>query len=784
MTRIHLLCSMAFLMNAFGLVAQGEEKSSAPTYEVLQRPREFQEMLSDNIERDYLKNPNADFTALHYDSGKDWKAWSDRASNPVYEGPNITTIVSYLDFGQGVMITDKNNKGWLEIATRESMVDGRGPVGWISGVKLILSPNPLVMEGIVRKAMVMSNASTVSDLENRNLNVAVTAVYSNPNTTTANRMRSKSANVFQIFYILKETNDAYLVSYISDLKEGDSAIYGWMPKSNLTDWNSRVCYAPNYGSRALSAYPHPLPFTFSKSDLSSYSPNQRFDDGIGGPKFEFKVGQNEFPSYMPRWPDIGKTRYSGQLEREVLMIAGTSMIRDDAGKLNEAINEVEDLKRKISNVNLIFVLDATSSMSRYYSNIAQSIEQICEITKEWDGDVVNLEVSVGFYRDYADGAKSWQVEPKQQYTKHISDIIRGQTCYSVDPDRSEAVYQGIIKTLELSGVGKDESNIVVLIGDDGNHEKDNRYDRDEVLNKLKEYNAKLYVFQSTAHMQAESMKFQEDAIYWLKGINRDPDFKLSFIEPGLYGLVKDDDKPDFSGEYGRLRTSSKEAGIPTIPKLMEKQIGKEIDSWIVSVKDRISFLESVIAGVSGSTEFDCMELFKAGVVSKTTALILCEARSDISFSAHTVVGAQGVSENCLIPYVFLSRTEFGNLKNEFKSLSNAGNDLKQKEALKSLMTGMIRRITGGSVSEMELYKNKSMEELWEKLFQVRFNISEIKDDKLKDLEGIPSSRFSIAYQALVDRAQEFETIDLKEYKWKKIGGEEFYWIPAAYFPGF
>jgi hypothetical protein len=485
---------------------------------------------------------------------------------------------------------------------------------------------------------------------------------------------------------------------------------------------------------------------------------------------------------MPRWPDIGKTRITGQREREVLMITGTSMIPKNAEALQKARQEFDLLKRKISNVNLIFVLDATSSMRRYYSNIAQSIEQICEMTKEWDGDVVNLEVSLGFYRDYADDAKSWQVEPKQEYSQRISDIISGQTCYSVDPDRSEAVYQGIIKTLELSGVGKEESNIVVLIGDDGNHENDSRYNREEVLNKLKEYNAKLYVFQSTAHMQAESMKFQEDAVFWLNGINRDPNFNLSFIEDGLYGLVNKDDDLSFSGEYGRLRTNTSGAGKPTSPKIMEKQIGREIDSWIGSVKDRISFLESIIEG-GNNTQIDWEELKKIGF-SEAAARALCSARADISFSAHTMVRAEGTSETCLIPYVFLSRTEFMNLKNEFEILSNAGNDLQQKNALSSLMTGMIRRITGGSVSEMALYKNKTIGELWEKLFQVEFNISELRDIQLKDLAGIPSSDFSNAFETLAARAREFQTINLNEYKWKQIGGEEFYWIPSAYFPGF
>ena len=158
-------------------------------------------------------------------------------------------------------------------------------------------------------------------------------------------------------------------------------------------------------------------------------------------------------------------------------------------------------------------------MGRYFPEIAKSITSINEWSTEWVA-AVDMRIGFGIYRDYPDCPNQcWDnLGEIRSYDSSMASAIQNIECKSKGTNRPEAVYQGILENLSSWSPNPQETNIVVLIGDEGNHISDENFNGAEVLEELKRINASLYAFQATAFLTESSMGFQSDALGWMNGL--------------------------------------------------------------------------------------------------------------------------------------------------------------------------------------------------------------------------------------------------------------------------
>ena len=80
--------------------------------------------------------------------------------------------------------------------------------------------------------------------------------------------------------------------------------------------------------------------------------------------------------------------------------------------------------------------------------------------------------------------------------KKVKKVINSTICKSLDSDLPEAQYNGLINGINEIGFNANESNIIVLIGDCGNHLEDkNGYTINNIIDLYQKYKTNLISFQ-------------------------------------------------------------------------------------------------------------------------------------------------------------------------------------------------------------------------------------------------------------------------------------------------
>jgi hypothetical protein len=763
--------------------SQVQRNTAAPWS--LNRPKEFNEFVSKATAESYYSG--GDLTRLDYNSGYQWMVWCAHEATPIMPGPSNTgQSLGKLTFRQRLIVTDVKNDG-VQISRDQ---DNEQPFGWVNASNLILSPWALETRGGVgRKALVVPNLESQSSPEAQRTR---TQLYNHSNVSGRDELNGQRANLFNVLYILKETEKAMLLSTGPLIGEGNvnSMVIGWMPKRYLTEWNRRVAYAPAYGGRGAPVG-ETIPFFQSSADLEKFISSNSYGHAAHS---EYVLQAEQVPM-VPAYPDIGddSERSLNNERRKLLTIIGTSTRPGDVKKRTELAQRVEELAARISKINLLFVVDATASMGPYFPSIAQSIQDINTWTTTWSGDV-DIKVGFGVYRDYADGEECVEQFKVQKFDETMGKQISQVVCQSKDRDKPEAVYKGIVDNLSRWNPNPNETNIVVLIGDEGNHENDTRYNFRQVEEALNKIKASLFVFQTTAFMSESSMRFQTDALNLLSSIQRSNSSmsvqsQLERTKPGIVILSFDNDD-DLAKRQGALITQSDSPGKKTSPQTMAEIIKRDIEDWIKKVERQIEFLRAQLSGVGAELNTEQRErivqqLISEGWTRKEAEAFLTRG-GDVTVARHTSIASrQAIGQPVLIPYIFISLLEYQEISESFAKLKAGGTSVERTERLYNLCTSVIRTQVGSN-QEVEKYLSKTLREIWIEFFQVDFNINALRNVQVRNIKGLSGQEFEDAYAAMAKAAEAWLQLDISKREWRVTRNREarFYWVDATFFPGF
>ncbi len=133
---------------------------------------------------------------------------------------------------------------------------------------------------------------------------------------------------------------------------------------------------------------------------------------------------------------------------------------DEQGGSTSVQEKLKTAAQYQSNINLMLLVDATPGMEVYIPAVASAVETISQSYR--------VDIVAACYRDAAEGPwlylnSAMTGQTPAQWLRDLSTTVQ------YDQDEPEAVYYALETSLQSEHLKKGESNILILVGDAGNH---------------------------------------------------------------------------------------------------------------------------------------------------------------------------------------------------------------------------------------------------------------------------------------------------------------------------
>lgn len=391
-----------------------------------------------------------------------WIVFSDRAENFTTTVPGGSLIMKKLNFMEPFYVSKEEN-GYLKlIKYKAGMIRGRKindkksaiSYGWIPKSKLLLWQRSYSNQksGYAEKAISIINGKMpLTDSRFYYDNTDSAFVYSSPELT----QRIAKVRLHEISYIFKKSEDGkkYLIGN-EDQLVADSArksITGWIAADAVHNWGNRLYIAPSQIN------------SFDQSDSASLA--------LHGLHMDPLLGTNDIIlRSSPVISDEGAGNYIlgvandvyNKSDNKLITISGTSL----------PYLSYLDLRKNIHKVNVIFVVDGGSPMSRYFSGLTNTIQSFENIFNEY-GKKHQLSYGAVVYRDATNCAAAGTLSTpavSPDYRKLMSflskEAKKTESCNG--KITQQPVYEGVKAGLNLLKNHHNETNLIVLIGSTGN----------------------------------------------------------------------------------------------------------------------------------------------------------------------------------------------------------------------------------------------------------------------------------------------------------------------------
>jgi len=791
MRKTHLILTCLYFLSFLTTYAQKRSKDGyLYTPDLLNtncKASELDEIYSGK-NTDYLKSTNQ----------QEWVVYSDRNNNKLYNDATESSRskTDDLDFMEPLAV--KEVKGsWLLVYSlvykKGYNIEKHKERGWVNVANLILSSYSVLNEkGTPKKGMALISLDNTKQAFAKD-GFERYKFFNSPDLRTLKEESRK----FEIYYIFKENKGTRLLSRTDKLNQGtqeelQNKVGGWMSNFNITSWDHRVCLEVASNDNANREYSNMnIPVYPSENKLSNFVASGL--DDTEGSIMKFKVSKQRPNPYIMRMPILeNKDEKSKQVATVGTLKDNTSTLIETA-KLRQ---KIQIANNKLQNINILFVIDGTQSMSPYYKTIAKSVSEIIENNKLSRANN-KLRFGAVIYRDYADGEQSCEVEPLTSDHKLIINKLLTTHCMSSDLDLPEAQYNGLTEGIKRAGFNKDQSNIIVLIGDAGNHQPDPRgKSKEQVIKLMKSYEASLITFQVFYGGDQTFSDFNQDAKYYLREAgklfseNNNVDVRLNPVSniKNTYKLIYTDrttNKPIDLYMFGRFTYASNTEPMST--KILEQNIIGSVFEYLEWVTKIINEAESISSGATG-TKYD--ETVKKYICEKfelsdAECRLLFEKVEEFSFVGYTNTRFYEKQADCFVPVVFLSATELDRIEKTLNVLKSGDlSTTEKKKAFQNSLLEQTNRMLGNESSDNVL--NKNLNDIWDIILAIPFDknkrYGKLATTKLRDMDKLDNKTFNefmINFEASINK---FSANRFRDYSFE-LADQTFYWIPLNSIPG-
>jgi hypothetical protein len=448
-----------------------------------------------------------------------WEVFSDQDKNVTYSTPGGTKVKKTLDFLDFFFVAEqqgeyihiyKDDVGWAEDKKKQ------GPkaedYGWIQQDQLLLWRVCLHNEqDVSRKAMLLNTTSSIKGKLQPGESKKV-SFFKDPG------LKNKTdyeCPIFSVFYIYKisyfpnsDKPKAFLLGtthrFQSVTERGN--VKGWVDARRVSVWDHRVAALPNTNPDALAERKNDkVKATILRTNDAAIKYRDRQPLAQIDPIWDYDSlkPQDKYSGYFTRFPILSNQQEllkASQVFKigaigEVTSVGGEKLSQFEWANTLEKINEGNAMNR---NINLIFVLDGTSSMQPYFASVSDGI---IESMKMLSADRRNsFNFSVLIYRDKEDKEMVTEYHSLSSDYKVIADWLKGKKASSnpSDHDLCEALNYGLKAALRKTSPPETETNIVILVGDAADNGKaidDAPVTTKDVIDLLFKYKCNFAAFQ-------------------------------------------------------------------------------------------------------------------------------------------------------------------------------------------------------------------------------------------------------------------------------------------------
>ena len=737
-----------------------------------------------------------------------WIAYSDRAENVTYETPSLSSAkCAVLQFNETVRIARIQNGFALVYSEPLKSVAypqiSRDAVckGWIPMKKLLLWHSCIANEkGIFNKALLCVNLDKSSKLNTSDIGIG----YMTPSKDANHQGQLQSGMRF--YFIMKKENGMALLAQQSkmDGAYSDNVLVCWVADNSYVPWNQRSCLEPTW------EYEDAEYFAARNIDIDIYK-NSRLDADPKGKVVGIPFSSRTAPEGPKR---LYIHRMDGDRLRFPILDNGTADVynistfatqENNKTDVNEAQTKADDIKKEkleqMQHINLAIVIDGTTSMAPYYSEVKEAIKLGCEY---FDPNS-KIKVGVVIYRDYADGEALTEVLPltSVRNIERINEFLDkgGNKGYGIRSAKSdltaeEALYYGINKALDTLRFRDGESNMMLVVGDCGNDKNDKAISQDDIIRKLVDKKISIMGFQVQNRNQTayDAFNTQLTAIIrtTLTNVYKNLDSRVG-VKPKMI-----DDGFDYKATttdnfyFGRYMCAdiSVNDGMMAPGKLKSLMVD-QISTFSQSVDSRISAIIESSRGFRQAkrdpASYNLDSVYVADILGKEYARLLKEANTIVNFRGF--VYKKDASDRAYFkPVIFIAMEELSQMMKGLEPLYRVAmsNQYKDRKSYVSAIKALVKGLEGGITdAEMDKLTSAQITAMIGGLNEAPKTLK--RNYTIEDLTN-EQALSTAEYMAIVrDFKTKYETLDIirsdRNYKYvKDFNGSKYFWIPIENLP--
>lgn len=759
-----------------------------------------------------------------------WTVFSDRKDNKLYRSSDIGDVVrgETLDFLDPLYVL-ANENGWLKVVKKSEFVCDDYPDSyWVNIDNLILNSFALTNDlNNPRKGMILVSVENMASKKFEDLkqdkNLAK-SFYSDPE---LDHKTGLEANKFEIYFILKVTDSGKMLlsssddlTNISESKdELDVAVKGWVTDNIVTPWDSKVCLEVvskeanelaylDYKDEAILIYK-------TETDLIGFLNNSTKVSANNYQPISASTPQMNRPSaYVPRIPILKPLTYtaSNGKVKEYMKVAcikglNTQQKQEELASIERTIQEI---KKKMNNIDILFVVDATKSMGEFFPSISEAIKDIIAVQKLKNSNI-NLRFGLSLYRHKLDGNLACETLPfSDSPRKILTKLNKEGICRSLNKDKdNESQFNGIITGIERARFNKEHSNLMILIGDCGNDMKDGYgLTIDDVVTKVNSKNINVVSFQvkggessyydfkdNIQDILRLSAKRANNGVYESQ-IRLLPSSNDKYTQILTYNNFTSSENAVLAQRFGRYSYASGTRKMPL--NILKSNIDLAISDYMSKIKKANAALEIIVEGgptkgdPGGEFTLETITILKSPPYSFNQEQIdLLSNQGEISMIGYTSLNLYGKSSDAFVHSAFMTSAEHRILMDLYAdlyySISNSSSTQLRLD-FQNQMIQLTKQFIDPNMDK-KVILDRSFGQVWNELtgLPLKSNLfKSISKIKLKDLivkKSLSDKQFFKFIDAIEPSLLSFsQGSGHSKFKWDK-NGTSYYFLPIEFIPG-
>jgi len=754
-----------------------------------------------------------------------WEVYSDRANNPTYHAPDGQEYKK-ADFLELFFVLEER-ENFLHIVkdpnlNKDTLSAQAEDYGWIPRDNLLLWSNNLVTEKgrINRKAMILN---TVEQLKTEKEGDKPDIVRFKKAPGLGSPLTGEESRLFQFFYIFKKSEDGQHLLLGKNSFFGatsvNSVIKGWVPNDRSVLWFNRVAIEPNWEYEAVQERKEGKKAKF----FSNIDAARGYKLGANQDKKEIiwandpltterLIGEwRRFPVLRkdPADPVILNTGVMGDIYTEQ-----GKKLAEMSEKIAKTQNKIDKIISKKRKIKIVFVVDGTRSMQKVFKAVSSAIHNSTqdlnlEYRNKYGENAIDFAGVI--YRDYSEDRMRRVRTRGFQSTQSFDSFFNPEKARDVNNNtHAEAPYLGLETSLKSLGLKQNETNVVILLGDAGNHVPDQGGRTPE---KIADLMAEKYCHFISIQVHKPSVsKVYDNFTKQSKDIALRAAEKyrkiLSNKYEGLFNLSElewSENNNNFNLKESPL--AAKVIAMEDGEAMNQSNIQDEIEKFIAGVDasndSLIARINRIVAGASYVDEQKKAEMnddgdfytlpFSEGIwaVFQQSGLSVDELATlkvnkyQIYTPGYTSMQVEGQQHDQFQRVLLMDATELGDLERSLRELRSATTGSQRREALYNTWLQILKEYLGetGNVK----FKELTMEEINRKLWELPGAGSMIGDLKLKNIydeSKLTDAELNRYIKSILEKHNKIQSIFFsQDYRYGFRSNERpYYWIKEDLLP--